>query len=71
MTLLVLLAGAAVVVVVLLGLLFKPGPIEQWVAARPRKQGDNHWLHFLMTVGTCGLWFPVWVICACRAPRRR
>lgn len=29
----------------------------------------NHLLHLLLTVATCGLWAPVWLIAACQRPR--
>lgn len=22
-----------------------------------------HFIHFALTVGTCGLWWPIWVLC--------
>ena len=38
-------------------------------ATRPGLTTSQHILHLLLTVFTCGLWLPVWIILAIRSTR--
>lgn len=52
-----------------------PPPTQQWgygplqphvvvIQAPPPRAPFNHLLHLVITIFTCGLWLPVWVILA-------
>lgn len=40
------------------------------VATTVNVKGPNHALHFILTIVTCGLWLPVWIIIAVFGRRR-
>ena len=47
----------------------QPIIIAQQIAPQPRvvvynNSGTNHGLHLVLTIFTCGLWLPVWIIIA-------
>ncbi|MFC4602626.1 hypothetical protein [Rhodococcus kronopolitis] len=43
----------------------QPVPVvNQTVVVNNAKSGCNHTLHLILTLVTCGLWLPVWILCA-------
>jgi Protein of unknown function (DUF2510) len=41
-----------------------PAPAQPGVAVAVANGGPNHALHAVLTLLTCGLWLPVWIIVA-------